>query len=90
MQPAIGAFEIGHEVLQHVAEVFGRLRAEPDHEARAQHRGLRCASPLHVGNNSLPTRTTSFEVADKLKLDTKNVGTPSSATSAGCGAGESC
>jgi hypothetical protein len=40
-QFAIGALEIGDEVLQHVAKIFGRLRAEPDHEARAQHRRLR-------------------------------------------------
>src|SRR5271157_627259 len=47
-------------------------------------------SPPQLGNNSLPTRTTSFEVADRLKLDTKNVGTPVSATSAGWGADGSC
>ena len=52
--------------------------------------GCAAPSPLHVGNSSLPTRTTSFEVAERLKLVTKNAGTPSSATSGGWGTDESC
>jgi len=89
VQLAIGLFVIGDKVLQYVGEVLGGLRAQPDDEARAQHRRLGRPLATQVGNNSLPTRTTSLEVADKLKLDTKNVGAPSSTTSTGWGADES-